>query len=279
MWPMGWECWYSLSSSPMSLLRETKRERDSYQLELQKKQAELAVAADIQKSFLPEKIPTVDGFDVAATNIPAREVGGDFYDFIQQDDNLQFLIADVSGKGVPAALFMALSRIIMRACQVSNDGAGERLRCANNMIVSNSGSGTSGMFVTLFFAKLFEKDRSLVYSNAGHNPPLLFRASTGSIEALEVTGPVLGMMEEMEYEQRTIALESGDILLLYTDGIVEAMNCNEELFGLERLRSSLSSAKRLSAQGIQDSILRDLKQFTEGEEQSDDITVMVIKAE
>ena len=259
--------------------RETKRERDSYQLELQKKQAELAVAADIQKSFLPEKIPTVDGFDVAATNIPAREVGGDFYDFIQQDDNLQFLIADVSGKGVPAALFMALSRIIMRACQAPNDGAGERLRCANNMIVSNSGSGTSGMFVTLFFAKLYEKDRSLVYSNAGHNPPLLFRASTGSIEALEVTGPVLGMMEEMEYEQRKISLESGDILLLYTDGIVEAMNCKEELFGLERLRSSLSSAKRLSAQGIQDSILRDLKQFTEGEEQSDDITVMVIKAE
>jgi len=94
-----------------------------------------------------------------------------------------------------------------------------------------------------------------------------------------VTGPVLGMMEEMEYEQRTLALGAGDILLLYTDGIVEAMNAKEELFGLQRLRSSLSSAKRLSAQGIQDSILRDLKQFTEGEEQSDDITVMVIKAE
>jgi len=258
--------------------RETKRERDGYQLELQKKQAELTVAADIQKSFLPEKIPTVDGFDIAATNIPAREVGGDFYDFIQQDDNLQFLIADVSGKGVPAALFMALSRIIMRACQSPNEGAGERLRCANNMIVSNSGSATSGMFVTLFFAKLCEKDASLVYSNAGHNPPLVFRASTSSIEALEVTGPVLGMMEEMEYEQRTISLESGDILLLYTDGIVEAMNGKEELFGLQRLRSSLASTKRLSAQGIQDSILRDLKQFTEGAEQSDDITAMVIKA-
>jgi len=135
------------------------------------------------------------------------------------------------------------------------------------------------MFVTLFFAKLCEKDRCLVYSNAGHNPPLLFRASTSSIEALEVTGVVLGIMEDMEYEQRTLALMAGDILLLYTDGIVEAMNGKDELFGLQRLRSSLASAKRFSAQGIQDSILRDLKQFTEGEEQSDDITVMVIKAE
>lgn len=259
--------------------RETKRERDCYQNQLQKKQAELDVAADIQKSFLPEKIPAVNGFDIAATSIPAREVGGDFYDFIHKGETLQFLIADVSGKGVPAALFMALSRIIMRACEVPDDQAGDRLNCANNMIVSNSGSGISGMFVTLFFAKLCEDDASLIYSNAGHNPPLLLRPSKGSIEALDVTGPALGMMADMEYEQRTIRLEPGDILLLYTDGIVEAMNGIDELFGLPRLRSSLASAKHLSAPGILDSILRDLKQFTEGAEQSDDITAIVIKAE
>jgi len=262
--------------------RETKRERDSYQIQLQKKQAELDVAADIQKSFLPEKIPAIKGFDIAATSIPAREVGGDFYDFIHKGGTLQFLIADVSGKGVPAALFMALSRIIMRACQVPDDRAEDRLNCADNMIVSNSGSSTSGMFVTLFFAELCEDDASLTYSNAGHNPPLLLRSSKGiigSIEALGVTGPALGMMADMEYKQKTIHLMPGDILLLYTDGIVEAMNGKEELFGLQRLRSSLDSAKRLSAQGIQDSILRDLKKFTEGAEQSDDITSVVIKAE
>jgi sigma-B regulation protein RsbU (phosphoserine phosphatase) len=259
--------------------RKTRKERDSYQLELQRKQAELAVAADIQKSFLPEKIPSPEGFDIVATTIPAKEVGGDFYDFILQDGNLQFVIADVSGKGVPAALFMALSRTIVRACAAPIEKAAERLSCANNMIIADSGSGTSGMFVTLFFASLNQKDRSLVYSNAGHNQPLLFRAAARSIETMEVTGVALGMMAGMEYEQRHVALESGDILLLYTDGIVEAMNGEEELFGPERLRSSLAAAKGLSAQGILDNILHDLRQFTNGEEQSDDITAVVIKVE
>jgi sigma-B regulation protein RsbU (phosphoserine phosphatase) len=259
--------------------RKTKKERDSYQLELQRKQAELAVAADIQKSFLPEKIPSLNGFDIAATTIPAKEVGGDFYDFILQDGNLQFVIADVSGKGVPAALFMALSRTIVRACAVPLERAAERLSCANNMIVADSGSGTSGMFVTLFFASLNKKERSLVYANAGHNPPMLFRAAARGIESMDVTGAALGMMADMEYEQRQVALESGDILLLYTDGIVEAMNGKGELYGQERLKSSLAATTEFSAQGILDSILHDLRQFTKGEEQSDDITAVVIKAE
>ncbi len=259
--------------------RETKRERDSYQLQLQIKQAEMVVAADIQKSFLPKNIPSLYGFDIAATTIPAREVGGDFYDFTEQGDNLQFVIADVSGKGVPAALFMALTRIIVRACAAPQRRASERLRCANKMIVDDSGSATSGMFVTLFFAMLNRKDRSLVYANAGHNPPLLFRAASSSIVAMDVTGVALGMMADMEYEQRQLSLESGDILLLYTDGIVEAMNGKEEFFGEKRLRSSLAGATQLSAQGILDSILRDLRQFTVGAEQSDDITAIVFKVE
>jgi sigma-B regulation protein RsbU (phosphoserine phosphatase) len=259
--------------------RETKRERDCYQLQLQIKQAEMVVAADIQNSFLPKNIPSLHGFDIAATTIPAREVGGDFYDFIEQEDNLQFVIADVSGKGVPAALFMALSRIIVRACAAPQRAVAQRLKCANKMIVDDSGSATSGMFVTLFFATLNRKDRSLVYANAGHNPPLLFRAASSSIMAMDVTGVALGMMADMEYEQRQISLESGDILLLYTDGIVEAMNGKEEFFGEKRLRSSLASATELSAQEILDSVLCDLGQFTKGAEQSDDITAIVIKVE
>lgn len=259
--------------------REIEWERDRYHLELQKKQAELMVAADIQKSFLPEKIPYLKGFDIAATTIPAREVGGDFYDFIIQDENLQFVIADVSGKGVPAALFMALTRTIVRACATPHERAAERLSCANRIVVFDSRSVTSGMFVTLFFASLNRKDRSLVYANAGHNPPLLFRAAARSIETMEIIGVALGMGAEMEYEQRQLTLESGDILLLYTDGVVEAMNDKEDLFGQNRLRSSLTAAKELSAQGILDNILRDLRQFTEGAEQSDDITAIVIKTE
>lgn len=259
--------------------KETRRERDSYQLELQKKQAELMIAANIQKSFLPEEIPFLEGFNIAATTIPAREVGGDFYDFIVQDENLQFLVADVSGKGVPAALFMALSRTIVRACATPHENASKCLSCANNMIVDQSHSVTSGMFVTLFFASLNKKNRRLIYTNAGHNPPLLLRASTNSIDMIEVTGVALGMGPDMEYEQRQIDIMPGDILLLYSDGIVEAMNPREDLFGQIRLRSSLAATKGLSAQVVLDSILHDLKQFAEGEEQSDDITIIVIKAE
>jgi sigma-B regulation protein RsbU (phosphoserine phosphatase) len=270
---------FAIIISNVIMERETKRERDRYQLELQRKQAELDVAADIQKSFLPEKIPSLSGFDIAATTIPAREVGGDFYDFIPQDSLLQFVIADASGKGVPAALFMAQSRIIMRACGSPFQTATERLYCANNMILDQSGSATSGMFVTLFFAGLSRTDRRLVYINAGHNPPLIFRAAAGSIEALNRTGIALGMMENAQYEEQQAALEPGDILLMYTDGIVEAMNDREEFFGEERLRYSLAAANHLSAQGIQDRILGDLKQFAQGEAKSDDITVIVIKAE
>jgi PAS domain S-box-containing protein len=246
---------------------------------LERSRSELRIASDIQRSFLPEQIPSISGFDLAATTIPAREVGGDFYDFIIQDENLQFVIADVSGKGVPAALFMALSRTIVRACVTPHESAAERLCCANDMIVEDSRSATSGMFVTLFYACLNKKDRSLVYANAGHNPPLLFRAATSSIEMMEVTGVALGMGANMKYEQQQLALESDDILLLYTDGVVEAMNDREELFGQHRLRSSLAAATELSAQAILDSILHDLKEFTKGEEQSDDITAIVIKVE
>ncbi len=259
--------------------RKTRRERDSYQQELQRKQAELAVAADIQKSFLPDRIPSLKGFDIAATTIPAKEVGGDFYDFILQDDDLQLVIADVAGKGVPAALFMALSRTILRACAAPHKSAMEALRCANNVIVDDSGSGNSGMFVTLFFARLNQKDGSLLYANAGHNPPLLFRAAASRIETMEVTGIALGMMADMEYEQRQIALERGDVLLLYTDGIVEAMDAKEKIFGMDRLKFSLAAAAELSAQEILDTILTDLRRFVNGEVQSDDITAVVIKAE
>jgi sigma-B regulation protein RsbU (phosphoserine phosphatase) len=246
---------------------------------LEKSRSELRIASDIQRNFLPEQIPSISGLDLAAVTIPAKEVGGDFYDFIIEDENLHFAIADVSGKGVPAALFMVLSRTIVRACATIHASISERLYSANNMIIADSRSLTSGMFVTLFFASLNKRNRSLIFANAGHNPPLLFRAATNNIEMMEVNGVALGMGANMEYGQRQLALQPGDILFLYTDGVVEAMNNKEELFGLNALRSSLLTAKERSAQEILDSILHDLKQFTNGEVQSDDITAIVIKVE
>jgi sigma-B regulation protein RsbU (phosphoserine phosphatase) len=258
--------------------RETEKERDTYQTELQKKQAELSVASDIQKSFLPEKIPLLDGFDIAATSIPAKEVGGDFYDFIAEDGRLGFVIADVSGKSISAALFMAYSRIIMRAAASSNEDASVALKDANNIIATDSGSRNSGMFVTLFFGILDPISRSLSYANAGHNPPQLFRANEGRFESMDVTGVALGMIGEMEYEERRIDLQPGDVLVLFTDGLVEAMDQNEQLFGLQRLTTSIRASTYLTAQQILDRILADISSFSRDLEQSDDITAIVIKA-
>jgi sigma-B regulation protein RsbU (phosphoserine phosphatase) len=134
------------------------------------------------------------------------------------------------------------------------------------------------MFVTLFFGVLDPTSRRLSYANAGHNPPQLFRAKEGKFEALEVTGVALGMMDEMEYEEKEIELQSEDVLVLYTDGLVEAMDHNQQLFGLERLTTSIRASTDLTAQQILDRILTDISSFSRGLEQSDDITAIVIKA-
>lgn len=259
--------------------RETRAERDRYQKELQKKQAELAVAADIQKSFLPEIVPSLAGFDLAAAAIPAKEVGGDFYDFIAgEDSKLGMVIADVSGKSVPAALFMALSRVVVRASAVPGKSMAEALQDANRLIVSNSGSENSGMFVTLFLAALSSDSKEMIYANAGHNPPLIYRAKDGAHEELYVTGAALGMMDGLEYEERQVAFQPGDILVMYTDGIVEAMNGKGELFGLKRLESSIKAAAHEPSKRLMEKILEDISLFSGTEEQSDDITVIVVKA-
>jgi sigma-B regulation protein RsbU (phosphoserine phosphatase) len=180
---------------------------------LERSKSELRIASDIQRSFLPEHIPPIVGFDLAAVSVPAMEVGGDFYDFIPgEGGRLGMVIADVSGKSVPAALFMALSRTIVRANATHHESGTEVLQDANNMISADS---RSGMFVTLFYGVLDEKSRDLVYANAGHPPPLLFRSSLGDFKKLEVTGIALGALCGMEYEERRIGLTPGDVLVYY----------------------------------------------------------------
>jgi PAS domain S-box-containing protein len=242
---------------------------------LERSRSELRIASDIQRSFLPENIPCLPGFDLAATFIPAMEVGGDFYDFIPGDGKLGMVIADVSGKSVPAALFMALSRTIVRINATHHERGTDVLEDANNMICADS---KEGMFVTLFYGVLDESSRNLVYANAGHPPPLLMRAGSKSFENLEVTGIALGAMGGAKYEERRVFLSAGDVLVLYTDGVNEAENNNREQYGIERFRSVVSKSCHLSAQGILDKILRDLSQFCDGQAQFDDITMIVAKA-
>ena len=243
---------------------------------LEQSKAELRIASDIQRSFLPEHIPPVRGFDLAATSISAMEVGGDFYDFIPGKERMGMVIADVSGKSIPAALFMALSRTIVRANATHHEKGTDVLQDANDMIAADS---RSGMFVTLFYGILDEQSKSLVYANAGHPPPLLMRKGEDKFRALEVTGIALGVVEGMKYEERQIDLLPGDILILYTDGVNEAINDREEQFGLARLCRTVRSSRDLTAQGILDSILKDIVQFAADQAQFDDITMIVVKAE
>ena len=262
--------------------RKMQAERDTLMREMERKNTELAIAAEIQQSFLPDSITQIEGFQVAAHSVMAKEVGGDFFDVIPLEvvpvgsGKLGIMIADVSGKGIPAALFMALSRIVVRVnatWYATKPGAA--IRDANTIISNDS---RSGMFVTLFYGLLDSKARSISYVNAGHNPPLLFRISDRSFTELEATGIAMGAMSDAEYTEGHATLSPGDILVLYTDGITEAENARLEMFGTDRLMDVVRASKDLSAQEISQEILGAVKAFTGEHPQSDDITLMVIRS-
>ena len=255
-------------------------ERREMEGRLARSSAELQIAAEIQRSFMPEVIPQITGFDIAARIVMAKEVGGDFFDVIPFEiialdkGTLGILIADVSGKGVPAALFMALSRIVVRVNALWHRNPAKAIYDSNNIITQDS---KSGMFVTLFFGILKETDRTLTYVNAGHNPPVVFRCLTGTLEELMPTGIVLGAVENREYFSRTLSIGPGDVIVMYTDGVTESINATEELFGEDRLNAIIRKNARLPAQEIIDRILSGVHEFTGDMPQFDDITLLVIK--
>jgi PAS domain S-box-containing protein len=255
-------------------------ERREMEGRLARSNAELEIAAEIQKSFMPEVIPQITGFDIAARTVMAKEVGGDFFDVIPFEiialdkGTLGLLIADVSGKGVPAALFMALSRIVVRVNALWHRDPAKAIYDSNNIIAQDS---KSGMFVTLFFGTLREMDRTLTYVNAGHNPPVVFRSRDGTLEELLPTGIILGAVENREYSSRTLVIGPGDVIVMYTDGVTESINAEEELFGEDRLYAIIRKNARLSAQEILDRILSGVQEFTGDMPQFDDITLLIIK--
>ncbi len=261
-------------------IRDTTRRREMEE-RLARSNAELQIAAEIQTSFLPEVIPPLPGFDIAAKSVMAREVGGDFFDVIPLEvirmgqDRLGIFIADVSGKGIPAALFMALSRIVVRVNATwHQQSPAEAIRDANAIITADS---RGGMFVTLFYGILNAQDRSLTYVNAGHNPPLICRGSDGSFSDLPATGMAIGAVPDAAYDAGTVTLGPGDVVVLYTDGITEAENDAQEFFGEDRLREAIAGARMLPAASIVDAILESVQAFAGAAPQSDDITLMVVR--
>ena len=239
--------------------------------------AELEMAERIQKDMLPSIFPTFsesEVFDLYASMTPAREVGGDFYDFFMiDDDHLALVIADVSGKGIPAAMFMMTAKTVIKDYALTTDGTSEIFNIVNDRLCENN---EAGMFATAWIGILNLKTMVLQYTNAGHNYPLIQRCGEPCELMTDKHGLILGCMEGIRYKQSEITLSKGDRLLLYTDGVTESHSREGELYGEERLMSVLNDISAQSGEGVLASILKDVNRFSEGEEQFDDITMTVL---
>jgi sigma-B regulation protein RsbU (phosphoserine phosphatase) len=240
-------------------------------------EGELSIGRDIQMSMVPAKFPPFpdrNEFSIFAKLIPAREVGGDFYDFFLIDQNLLcFCIGDVSGKGVPAALFMAVTKTLIKSMAKNDAEPASVLTAVNTELSQNN---DSAMFVTIFLAMLNLKTGVLNYCNAGHNPPYLKRQD-GSIERIDKRhGPVIGAREGLAYKQDSVQLDQGDSFLCYTDGVTEAMSPSDELYSETRLRELLSQSVDQTVESIVDVTVASVREFENGAEQADDITVLCL---
>jgi sigma-B regulation protein RsbU (phosphoserine phosphatase) len=236
---------------------------------------ELQMARELQAGFLPASPPSVSGWEVAALWLPAREVAGDYYDaFPLASDSLALVIADVCDKGMSAALFMALSRSIVRASLDGEPSLAEGMARANRLIHADAGSG---MFVTLFAARVVPGAGAVTYVNAGHNPPLLLRTSGDNLARLGLTGMALGVLPDSEYEERSVELDPGDLLLLYTDGVLDARDALGNAFGKERLEALLLRHRGGTATQVVDALGQAVHAFAGDVAPYDDVTILVAR--
>lgn len=244
------------------------------ELEKQKIEEELEIARDIQKNLLPQAIPSFSNFEVVAANLSSRQVGGDYYDVIALDDkNFCISIGDVVGKGVPAALLMANLQAFLKITCKQGMKINEATALINDLVSENI---TDGKFITFFWAILNNETISIEYVNAGHNPPLLIR--NGEIRKLNKGGIILGVMKTVSpYDSELIYLKKDDIIVLFTDGISEAKNINDEEFSDEKLEKLILQLTNKSAGEILSSVQKEVKNFAYGAVQSDDITLMVLR--
>jgi sigma-B regulation protein RsbU (phosphoserine phosphatase) len=241
------------------------------------REAEMASAAAIQRAMLPSmqsKESAMSGLDIFAHMTPAREVGGDLYDVVKLDEKrLVITIGDVCDKGIPAALFMAITQTIMRLEVHSGEDLQAEIGSANKLLVANN---RERMYTTLFCGVLDASSGRLTYCNCGHNPPLILRRDGGIFESLASCGPPLGIKAAASYVPGSAELAAGDILVLYTDGVTEAETTRNAQFGMERLQQTILAARGQGARGVVERILASVAQFTEGAPQSDDITCVAV---
>lgn len=259
----------------VNYIKQTQREH----LQLESIQSDLAVAGEIQKAILPCRFPPfpeITDLDIYASMTPAKEIGGDFYDFFRLDeDRIGLVIADVSGKGVPAALFMAVSNTLLRSIALTKDNSRECIEELNRLICRVN---VNSMFVTVFYGILNHRTGALDYTNGGHNPAYVLRGKNGELERLgRFPNLVVGGFEDFSYKSESAQLDPGDSLFLYTDGITEAFDAKDEAFGDERLEDSLVELYHDDAKTIIEGVYADLGEFIGDTTQSDDITMLVVK--
>ena len=237
-------------------------------------QSELGVANQIQQSILPTSFPRALGYQVYGSMEPARDIGGDFFDVIRlEDDCVGLAIADVSGKGVPAALFMMASRTVMKGSAISVRAPGDALGMVNSMLVEDN---EAQLFVTVLYAVYDPETGMFTYASGGHDAPLLVRPD-GSSELLPLTGGiVLGIIPELEYDENIIAVSPGDTLFCYTDGITEAMNPDDEQFGMERMQQAFAETPPRDAQHAVQIMVDAVTAFAGEAIQSDDLTCLAL---
>jgi sigma-B regulation protein RsbU (phosphoserine phosphatase) len=241
-----------------------------------KMERELALAGEVQASFLPGELPDVPGWQLAAALKPARETSGDFYDVIPlSNGRLGVLIADVVDKGVGAALYMALSSTLIRTYAVEHPAQPELvLSAANRRILMDT---QANQFVTVFYGILDPATGTLVYCNAGHCPPCFISARNGkAVQELVRTGVPLGIFEDETWEQGVVQIAPGDVLMLYTDGVTDAQNAQEAFFGGERLVASARANVGRSARDIQDAVITAVDEFVGAAPRFDDVALMVV---
>ena len=255
------------------------RQREKEHTQLESIKGDLAVAREIQQAILPRIFPPFpenkDQIEIAASMTAAKDVGGDFYDFFRiDDDHIGFAIADVSGKGVPAAIFMAVSRTLIRATGIRGVSPADCITYCNKLLAKES---VDCMFVTVFYGIYNLKTGDISYCNAGHNPPFLMKAN-GEIESLPLSKDiVVGFFDDYTFQENTLHLNPGETLLMFTDGVNEAINTNLEEFGNDRIIRTLSENTNNSCQGMIDALKADMAAFVGEAEQSDDITILALK--
>lgn len=253
-------------------LTETTKEKERLNKELE-------IAAELQRAMLPHYSIDVEGVDLAGLSIPAKQVGGDYFDYINRDgDNIGFVIADATGKGLHSSIFMTNSKSIFKVLTTEETSPSKVIRRTNNLVISNMDTSTA-MFATMFYGIYDRKKKVFRYSNAGHNPPLFIDGENFKVQLLNSHGYPIGIYPDQDYGEDEIRLKKGDAIVLYTDGVVEAMDEEGTMFGMDNLKEVALAAMNHSSQEMLDSIKTKVFEFAGNRAQFDDITLLVFRVD